>query len=302
MSEPYPRDLVGYGERPPDPQWPGGARVAVSFVLNYEEGAENTPLNGDVAAESFINEVPTVPEPGVRNLNTESFYDYGARAGVWRLLRMFERAEMPLTVFAVGKAIADNPEVGRACARLGYEVASHHWRWIDYSAMDEATERDHVRWSIDAIETATGSKPRGWYAGRSSLQSRRLAVEAGCFTYDSDAYDDDLPHWTEVGGRPLLLIPYALDTNDTKFLVDRGFGGSDFETYLRGAFDVLYAEGMQAPKMMSVGLHCRVTGRPGRAASLGRFLDYLAGFDDVWVCRREQIAAHWSDVHPYESG
>lgn len=300
MTHPNPRGLVGYGAEPPDPQWPGGARLAVSFVLNYEEGAENTPLNGDAQAESFINELPTAPVPGVRNVNTESLYDYGARAGVWRILRIFERAGLPLTVFAVGKAIADNPQVGRECVRLGHEVASHHWRWIDYAMMDEATERDHVRWSIQAIENATGTTPVGWYAGRGSLQSRRLAMEAGCFTYDSDVYDDDLPHWTEVGGQPLLLIPYALDTNDVKFTVDRGFAsGWDFETYLRAAFDLLYAEGATAPKMMSVGLHCRVSGRPGRAATVGRFLDYVAGFDDVWVCRRDQVAAHWHEVHPH---
>lgn len=299
MASAYPRDLVGYGPEPPHPRWPGDARLAVSFVLNYEEGAENTPLNGDAGAETFINELPTPAHAGLRNVNTESFYDYGGRAGVWRILRMFERAGLPLTVFAVGKALSDNPAVGRACVELGHEVASHHWRWIDYSTMAEDTERDHVRWSIEAIESITGKKPSGWYAGRGSLQSRRLAVEQGCFTYDSDVYDDDLPHWAHVDGEPLLLIPYALDTNDVKFTVDRGFSsGEDFLTYLRGAFDILYEEGAYAPKMMSVGLHCRVSGRPARASALRRFLGYVRGFGDVWICRRDEIAAHWYDVHP----
>ncbi len=292
---PYPRDLVGYGEHPPDPRWPNGARVAVSFVLNYEEGAEHTILNGDAESETFVHEVPSpAPLVGLRNVNTESSYDFGARAGVWRLLRIFEEAEFPLTVFAVGKALADNPDVGRAFARLGHEVASHHWRWIDYLHVDEATEREHIQRSVDIIEKLTGSKPQGWYGGRTSLRTRRLAVEAGCFRYDSDVYDDDLPHWTKVDGQNLLLIPYTLDNNDFKFSLAPGFSsGVDFESYLRGAFDLLHEEGRRSPKMMSVGLHCRMAGRPGRAAALRRFLTYLRGFEDVWVCRRADIAEHW---------
>ena len=303
-ESPYPRDLVGFGERPPDPAWPGGARLAVSFVLNYEEGGEHTLLNGDEHSETFIHEVPAVtPLMGQRNVNTESSYDYGSRAGVWRLLRLFERAGLPLTVFAVGKALADNPEVGRAFARLGHEVASHHWRWIDYLDVPEAVEREHLLRSIEVIEQLTGSKPVGWYGGRVSLQSRRLAVEAGCFRYDSDVYDDDLPHWTTVDGQPQLLIPYAFDTNDFKFTISPGFtSGEDFELYLRRSFDYLYEEGAEAPKMMSIGLHCRMTGRPGRAAALARFLSYVRSFDDVWVCRRADIAEHWYTHFPPETG
>lgn len=304
MSEsiPYARDLVGYGETPPNASWPGKARLAVSFVLNYEEGAENTVLNGDPHSETFISEVPSpAPLVGLRNVNTESLYDYGARAGVWRLLRLFERAQLPLTVFAVGKALADNPEVGRAFARLGHEVASHHWRWIDYMHVPEDVERDHIRRSIDIIEELTGAKPVGWYGGRTSIRSRRLAAEAGCFLYDSDVYDDDLPHWSNVEGRQVLLLPYALDTNDFKFSISPGFSsGEDFETYLRGAFDLLYEEGATTPKMLSVGLHCRMAGRPGRAAALARFLEYVRSFDDVWVCRRSEIAAHWMKNFPPE--
>ena len=220
---------------------------------------------------------------GQRNVNTESSYDYGSRAGVWRLLRLFERAGLPLTVFAVGKALADNPEVGRAFARLGHEVASHHWRWIDYLDVPEAVEREHMLRSIEVIEQLTGSKPVGWY--------------------DSDVYDDDLPHWTTVDGQPQLLLPYAFDTNDFKFTISPGFtSGEDFELYLRRSFDYLYEEGADAPKMMSIGLHCRMAGRPGRAAALARFLEHVRSFDDVWVCRRADIAEHWYTHFPPEPG
>ena len=299
-ADPYPRDLVGYGENPPDPQWPNSARLALSFVLNYEEGAENTILNGDGHSETFIHEVPS-PQPlvGMRNVNTESSYDYGARAGVWRILRLFDEMEFPLTVFAVGKALADNPEVGRAFARRGHEVASHHWRWIDYLQVSEEVERQHLASAVKVIEELTGRKPVGWYGGRTSMRRRELAIEAGCFRYDSDVYDDDLPHWTQVNGRPLLLIPYSFDNNDFKFSISPGFSaGDDFERYLRSSFDYLYAEGATAPKMMSVGLHCRMTGRPARAAALRRFLEHVRAFDDVWVCRREDIAEHWYTTFP----
>jgi len=296
----YPRDLVGYGQTPPNPQWPGGARLALSFVLNYEEGGENTLLNGDTQSETFITEVPS-PQPliGLRNVNTESLYDYGARAGVWRVLRLFEGVGFPLTVFAVGSALAQNPDVGRAFAALGHEVASHHWRWIDYLHVPEDVERDHIRRSIEIIQELTGQQPVGWYGGRTSIRTRRLASETECFSYDSDAYDDDLPHWSSVAGRPVLLVPYSLDTNDFKFAISPGFAdGVDFESYLRGSFDLLYEEGESSPKLMSVGLHCRMAGRPGRAAALARFLKYVAGFDDVWVCRRSEIADHWHRSFP----
>jgi putative urate catabolism protein len=298
-SPEYPRDLVGYGASPPHPRWPGGARLAVSFVLNYEEGGEHTVLNGDAQSETFICEVPSAqPLTGLRNVNTESLYDYGGRAGVWRILRLFEAAGLPLTVFAVGKALADNPDVGRAFARAGHEVASHHWRWIDYQNVSEETERDHIRRSIEVIEQLTGTRPLGWYGGRTSIRSRRLALEAG-FEYDNDVYDDDLPHWSTAAGQPVLLVPYSLDTNDFKFSISPGFSaGDDFERYLRASFDLLYEEGELAPKMMSIGLHCRMAGRPGRAAALARFLEYVQGFDDVWVCRRAEIANHWRQHFP----
>ena len=300
MSDYYPRDLIGYGQHPPDPKWPDGARLAVNFVLNYEEGAENTILNGDEHSEIFIHEVPAAaPLVGRRNVNTESSYDYGARAGVWRILRIFENAGVPLTVFAVGHALAANPDVGRAFAALGHEVASHHWRWIDYLDVPEEVEREHVRRSVEIITELTGTAPAGWYGGRTSPRSRRLAVEAGCFRYDSDVYDDDLPHWTDVDGTALLLVPYTFDNNDFKFSISPGFqSGDDFEAYLRNAFDVLYAEGATAPKMMSIGLHCRVSGKPGRAGALARFVDYVTSHRDVWVCRRVEIADHWAATHP----
>lgn len=292
---PYPRDLIGYGAQAPDPRWPNKARLVLSFVLNYEEGGENTLLNGDPHSETFVHEVPSAaPLVGLRNVNTESSYDYGARAGVWRILRMFKEADLPLTVFAVGRALEQNPDVGRAFAADGHEVASHHWRWIDYQNVSEETEREHIARSIDIIERLTGSKPVGWYGGRTSLRSRELAAETGCFLYDSDVYDDDLPHWTRASGRNLLLIPYSFDTNDFKFSISPGFStGDEFASYLRSAFDILYEEGRESPKMLSIGLHCRMIGRPARAAGLARFLAYVRQFDDVWVCRRQDIAAHW---------
>jgi putative urate catabolism protein len=299
-EDPYARDLVGYGQTPPNPKWPNGARLALSFVLNYEEGAENSLLNGDGQSEIFITEVPSsTPLVGQRNVNTESLYDYGARSGIWRLLRLFDEFEMPLTAFAVGKALADNPEVGRELARRGHEVASHHWRWIDYSTVPETVERQHIQWSIEIIEELTGSKPAGWYGGRTSMNSRRLAAEADCFRYDSDVYDDDLPHWIQVEGKPWLLLPYTLDTNDFKFSISPGFSsGSDFARYLKGAFDELYREGLTYPKMLSVGLHCRMAGRPGRTAGLREFMEYVKTFPDVWVARRADIADHWRATHP----
>lgn len=295
-SDPYPRDLVGYGEHPPDQGWPDGKRLAVSFVLNYEEGGEHTLLNGDATSEIFLHEVPS-SEPlfGLRNVNTESAYDYGARAGVWRVLRAFDDYQMPLTVYAVTRALELNPAVGAAFAERGHEVASHHHRWIDYLGMGEEEERRQIARSVEIIEEQTGQKPVGWYGGRISQRTRQLVFsEWDNFLYDSDVYDDDLPHWIDVDGKPILLIPYAFDTNDMKYFVAPGFGNGDaFEAYLRDAFDLLRAESETTPKMMSIGLHCRISGRPGRAAALRRFLDYVSGFDDVWVCRRADIARHY---------
>lgn len=299
-SDAYPRDMVGYGAHPPHPQWPGGARLAVQFVINYEEGGENNILHGDAASESFLSEmVGADARPGVRHMSMEWLYEYGSRAGFWRLHRLFTERGLPATVFAVGMALERNPKAARAMVDAGFEIASHGWRWIDYQYVDEATEREHIVRSVDAIEAMTGQRPRGWYTGRTSPNTRRLVAEHGGFEYDADSYADDLPYWETVAGEPRLIVPYTLDANDMRFVAPQGFNsGTQFYDYLKDAFDVLHAEGETAPKMMSVGLHCRVTGRPGRAAALARFLDYVQSFHDVWVCTRLDIARHWRRVHP----
>ena len=297
MPEGPPRDLVGYGQHPPDPRWPNGARVALSFVLNYEEGGENTPLEGDPASEAFLHElVGAPPSIGKRNLNTESMFEYGSRAGFWRVHRIFTRHGLPLTVYAVGQALERNPEAGRAMAEAGWEVASHGYRWIDYDGMSVEEEREHMRRAIAAIEGATGTRPLGWYTGRGTAMTRRLVVEEGGFLYDSDDYSDELPYWTSVDGTDHLVIPYTLDANDFKFVINNGFvTADDFFQYLRDALDTLREEG---GRMLSVGLHCRIIGRPGRARGLDRFLAYVAGLDDVWVTTRVEIARHWRATHP----
>ena len=299
----YPRDMVGYGRVPPQADWPGGARIAVQFVLNYEEGGENSVLHGDPASETFLSEiVGAAPFVGQRHMNMESLYEYGSRAGVWRLLRLFGRRGLPLTVFAVGMALMRNPEVARAFVEAGHEVACHGWRWIDYHDIDEATEREHMRLAVDAIAKMTGSAPLGWYAGRTSVNTRRLVAEHGGFLYDADAYSDDLPYWESVSGKPQLIVPYALDTNDMRFATTQGFNSGDqFFTYLRDAFDTLYAEGAETPKMLSVGLHCRLVGRPARIAALERFLDHVQQHPQVWICRRIDIARHWMECHPWQA-
>ncbi len=294
------RDFLGYGPNPPDPRWPGGARLALSFVLNYEEGAESSVLNGDPHSEAYLHEIPGgQPRAGERDLVAESQFDYGARAGVWRVLRLFAERGLPLTVYAVGRALELNPGAGRAFAEAGHEVASHGWRWIDYRAVPEEVERAEIARCVAAIERSAGSRPVGWYTGRVSPRTRRLVAEHGGFLYDSDSYADDLPYYVQVSGKPHLVIPYALDNNDMKFAVPPGFTANDgFTQHLRDAFDVLLREGRRQPKMMSVGLHCRLAGRPGRAAALERFLDHVARSPDVWVCRRADIARHWLAVHP----
>lgn len=293
------RDLIGYGRQPPDPQWPGGARVALSLVLNYEEGGENTPLEGDPASEAFLHEVIGAPPTvGQRNLNTESMFEYGSRAGFWRVHRLVAGHGLPLTVYAVGQALERNPEAARAMVEAGWEVASHGWRWIDYLEMHEDEEREHIRRSIAAIESVCGTRPVGWYTGRVSASTRRLVVEEGGFLYDSDAYADELPYWVEVGGQPHLVIPYTLDANDFKFLLPNGFvTADDFATYLVDSLETLRAEG---GRMMSVGLHCRIVGRPGRARGLERFLAHVETCEDVWVATRADIARHWRATHPPE--
>lgn len=299
----YPRDLVGYGRTSPHPRWPGGARIAVQFVINYEEGGENCILHGDVASESFLSEmVGTEARYGVRHMSMEWLYEYGSRAGFWRLRRLFAERALPATVFAVGMALERNPEAAEAMCEASFEVASHGWRWIDYQYIDEAMEREHVALAVAAVERLTGQRPLGWYTGRCSPNTRRLVAEFGGFLYDADSYADDLPYWEVVQGQPQLIVPYTLDVNDMRYVAPQGFNtGDQFFTYLKDAFDTLYAEGESAPKMLSVGLHCRVSGRPGRTAALARFLDYVLAHERVWVCRRVDIARHWREVHPYRA-
>jgi allantoinase len=299
----YPRDLIGYSKHPPDPKWPGGARLALQIVMNYEEGGERSVLHGDTESESFLHEVvATEPLSGVRNMNVESVYEYGSRAGFWRLMRMFAERGIKITVYAIAMALERHPAAAAAIVEAGHEVMSHGWRWIDYQFMGEEEERAHMRRAVEILTRLTGSRPLGWYTGRQSPNTRRLVVEEGGFLYDADAYNDDLPYWVTVSGKGHLVIPYTLDNNDMKFGVAQGFNtGEDFYTYLRDAFDVLYAEGATAPRMMSVGLHMRLAGRPGRAAGLARFLDHVLKHDRVWICRRVDIARHWMATHPYRS-
>lgn len=299
MTSRYPRDLVGHGRNPPHARWPGGARIALQFVLNYEEGGENSPLHGDAASETFLSELVTAQAYENRHMTMESMYEYGARVGVWRLLREFDARKLPLTVFGVAMALGRNPEAVAAFRAAGHEIAAHGWRWIDYQFIDAETERQHIALAAAAIEKLTGERPLGWYTGRDSPDTRRLLVEHGGFLYDADSYADDLPYWQRVAGRDHLVVPYSLDCNDMRFATPAGFAtGEDFFTHLRDAFDCLYREGDGAPKMMSVGLHCRLAGRPARAAALERFLDHVQRHDRVWICRRVDIARHWIEQHP----
>jgi putative urate catabolism protein len=297
----YPRDMIGYGGTPPHPRWPGDARVALQFVINYEEGGENCILHGDAASEAFLSEiVGAEARPGVRHMSMESIYEYGSRAGFWRLLRLFRERGMTATVFAVALALERNPAAARAMLEAGFEIASHGWRWIDYQYVPAEVEREHIRRAVETIERVCGSRPLGWYTGRTSPNTRALVAEHGGFLYDADSYADDLPYWEIVGGRPLLIVPYTLDANDMRFATAQGFNSGDqFFAYLRDAFELLYAEGKTAPKMMSVGLHARLAGRPGRAAALARFLDHVASREGVWICRRIDIARHWIAHHPF---
>jgi allantoinase len=302
---PYPRDLVGYGRQAPDAQWPGQARIAVQFVLNYEEGAENNVLHADAGCEQFLSEMFNPPSYPERHLSMESIYEYGARAGVWRILREFEKRQLPLTVFGVSMALQRHPELVHALKGLGHEIACHGWRWVNYQEVDEATERHHMAMAMDALTRLTGQRALGWYTGRDSPATRRLVADFGGFEYDSDYYGDDLPFWMKVkktNGEvvPQLIVPYTLDCNDMRFSLPHGYShGDPFFQYLKDSFDVLYAEGQTRPRMMSIGMHCRLLGRPGRITALQRFLDHIEKFDRVWVCRRLDIARHWKKTYPY---
>ena len=303
-SSPYPRDLIGYGGKPPKAKWPGSARVALQFVLNYEEGGENSILHGDQASEAFLSEIVGArPLEGVRHMSMESIYEYGSRVGVWRILELFSRYEMPFTVYGVAMAMERNPAAVEALLKAGHEIASHGWRWIDYQDVPEPVEREHMQRAIEIHRRLTGERPLGWYTGRTSPNTRKLVVEDGGFVYDADDYNDDLPwydtRYRDKSGKPQLVVPYTLDANDMRFATPQGFNSGDqFFAYLKDAFDVLYDEGNRTPRMMSVGLHCRLAGRPGRLASLERFLKYVRG-KKVWVTRRIDIARHWLKHHPH---
>lgn len=296
----YPRDLKGYGQYPPVVSWPNAARLAVQFVINYEEGAENCILHGDRASEAFLSEIVGASAyQGMRHVNMESIYEYGARSGFWRLYRLFNKMQFPLTVFGVAMALQRNPDAVDAMLKSGWEIASHGYRWIDYQFIDESIEREHMRKAIQIHTQLTGEAPKGWYLGRCSPNSHRLAAEEGDFVYNADSYADDLPYYDLQYSKPQLMVPYTLDTNDMRFATPQGFNSGDqFYSYLKDSFDVLYAEGESHPKMMSIGLHCRLIGRPGRVQALTKFLDYIAGFNHVWVARRIDIARHWLQTQP----
>jgi putative urate catabolism protein len=299
VAEAYPRDLVGYGRNPPHPRWPGDARITVQFVINYEEGGESNILHGDRASEAFLSEiVGAQPWPGQRHVNMESIYEYGSRAGFWRLWRLFRAKRVPLTVYGVAMALARNPEAVAAMHEAEWEIATHGLRWIEYRDFTPAQEREHLDAAVRLHTEVTGSRPLGWYLGRCTVNTRTLVMEDGGFLYDSDSYADDLPYWVAGPRGPHLVIPYTLDANDMRFAVAQGFNSGDqFFAYLRDSFDVLYAEGATAPKMLSVGLHCRLVGRPGRIAALERFLDHVLAHERVWVTRRIDIARHWHAQH-----
>jgi putative urate catabolism protein len=294
MSKKDPRDMIGYGSKDKKIKWPNNARIAVQIVLNYEEGAENCVLNGDKNSEIFLSEIIGAQPVKGRHINMESLYEYGSRAGFWRLHKLFQEKKIPITVFGVGMALEKNPEVCKAIIEAGYEVASHGWRWIDYQNIKKSEEKKHMNLAIKAHTKIFGERPNGWYTGRCSPNTRDLVMEDGGFLYDSDSYSDDLPYWETRNKKKQLIIPYTLDNNDMRFATNQGFNtGDHFFSYLKDSFDALYEEGETSPKMMSVGLHCRLIGKPGRIQSLKRFLDYILKHEDVWICKRLDIAKHW---------
>ena len=294
MSKKTSRDMIGYGSNQPKISWPKNARIAVQIVLNYEEGAENCILNGDKYSEVFLSEIIGAKPVNGRHINMESLYEYGSRSGFWRLHKIFQEKKIPITIFGVGMALEKNPEICKAIKNSNYEVASHGWKWIDYQNVKKSDEKKHMKLSIKKIEEIFGHRPLGWYTGRCSPNTRDLVFEDGGFLYDSDSYSDDLPYWEFRKKKKQLIIPYTLDNNDMRFATNQGFNtGEHFFTYLKDSFDALYEEGKTNPKMMSVGLHCRIIGKPGRIQSLKRFLDYILKHEDVWICKRIDIAKHW---------
>ena len=301
MKQDYPRDLIGYGANPPNAGWPNGARIAVQFVLNYEEGGESSVLHHDAASEVFLSEIiGAAAFDGARHMSMESIYEYGSRAGVWRILDLFRQRQLPLTIFAVAMAAARNPNVIEAALADGHEIAAHGWRWINYHGVSIDEERAHMQKAVSILQDICGARPLGWYTGRTSENTRQLVAEDGGFTYDADDYSDDLPFWSTQVKLPHLVVPYTLDTNDMRFATAQGFHNADqFARYLIDAFDVLYAEGATTPKMLSIGLHCRLIGRPARFAGLVKFLDHIMAHDKVWVARRIDIANHWIKTHPF---
>ena len=300
----YPRDLVGYGEKKPHANWPDGARIALQFVINYEEGGENCILHGDKASEAFLSEmIGADARKGVRHMSMESLYEYGSRVGVWRLFNLFNDYEIPITIFAIAMALQRNPDVVEAALKNEFELCSHGLRWIDYQNISEGIEKEHLYKAIEIHKEATGERPLGWYTGRTSPNTRRLIAEEGGFLYDADDYSDELPFWSKIENSPHLIIPYSLDSNDMRFAAAQGFNAGDqFFNYLKDSFDTLYTEGEATPKMMSVGLHCRIVGRPGRFQALKKFVEYARSHDKVWFARRVDIAHHWREHHPFEEG
>jgi allantoinase len=300
VNSDYPRDLVGYGEHPPKVSWPDGHRLALQFVINYEEGGESNTLHGDAGSERFLSEIIGAESFPARHMSMESLYEYGSRAGFWRLHRLFKQNDIPVTVYGVAMAMERNPDAVEAMLAADWEIASHGYRWLDYQFIDEDIEREHMHKAIEIHERMTGARPLGWYTGRDSPNTRKLVIEAGGFLYDSDAYADDLPYWNTEYDKPHLVIPYTLDNNDMRFATNQGFNsGTQFFDYLKSAFDTLYEEGESQPKMMSVGLHCRIIGKPGRFQALKQFVEYATSKQQVWFCRRADIAQHWHKHHPY---
>ena len=299
MSKKYPRNMIGYGSKEPKVIWPNNAKLALQIVLNYEEGAENNVLHGDKHSETFLSEIIGAQAIKDRHINMESMYEYGSRRGFWRLHKLFQEKKIPVTIFGVAMALERNPEVCEAIKNGDYEVASHGWRWIDYQNVKKSVEKKDMKLAIKKLKKIFGERPIGWYTGRCSPNTRDLVFEDGGFLYDSDSYSDDLPYWEYKKNKKQLIIPYTLDNNDMRFATNQGFNSGDqFYTYLKDSFDALYEEGKTAPKMMSVGLHCRLIGRPGRFQSLKKFIDYVLKFDDVWICKRIDIAKHWIKNYP----